>query len=35
MDFDWDNSKAEANLVKHGISFLEAATVFDDELYVP
>ena len=34
MDFDWDDSKAEANLRKHGVSFLEAASVFDDELSI-
>ena len=31
MDFDWDESKAETNLIKHGVSFLEAATVFEDD----
>ena len=31
MDFDWDDSKAETNLKKHGVSFLEAATVFEDD----
>lgn len=34
MEFDWDDSKAEANLTKHGVSFHEAATVFDDPLSV-
>lgn len=34
MDFDWDEAKAESNLVKHGVSFLEAATAFEDELSV-
>jgi len=29
-DFEWDEVKAEANLVKHGVSFAEAATVFAD-----
>ena len=28
--FEWDDRKAEANLAKHGVSFAEAATVFDD-----
>ncbi len=27
-DFEWDSAKAAANLVKHGVSFPEAATVF-------
>jgi uncharacterized DUF497 family protein len=31
MDFDWDDSKAESNLKKHGIRFTEAATVWNDE----
>lgn len=34
MEFDWDGKKAEANLSKHGVSFDEAKTVFDDPLYI-
>jgi uncharacterized protein len=34
MGFEWDENKAERNLSKHGISFNEAKTVFDDPLYV-
>ena len=34
MAFDWDKKKAAENLVKHGVSFDEAETVFDDPLYV-
>jgi hypothetical protein len=34
MQFDWDENKAEHNLSKHGVSFEEAKTVFDDLLYV-
>jgi uncharacterized DUF497 family protein len=30
--FEWDPAKAEANLRAHGVSFEEAATVFDDPL---
>jgi uncharacterized protein len=30
--FTWDARKAAANLRKHGVSFPEAATAFDDEL---
>jgi hypothetical protein len=30
MRFDWDTRKAAANLAKHGISFEEALTPFDD-----
>jgi hypothetical protein len=29
--FTWDARKAAANLEKHGVSFAEAATAFDDE----
>jgi len=29
-DFEWDSTKAESNLAKHGVSFAEAATVFAD-----
>ena len=32
--FEWDNDKAETNLLKHGISFPEAVLVFDDPLAV-
>jgi uncharacterized DUF497 family protein len=31
LDFEWDNSKAESNLAKHGVSFEEARTAFFDE----
>ena len=34
MKFEWDEEKAHANLKKHGVSFDEAQTVFDDPLYV-
>lgn len=34
MDFEWDEEKAEANLSKHGVSFDEAKTVFNDALYI-
>ena len=32
MQFEWDTAKAAENLVKHGVSFEEAATVFRDTL---
>jgi hypothetical protein len=32
MNFEWDSSKAELNLRKHGVSFSEAETVFSDDL---
>ena len=28
--FEWDPAKAKTNLQKHGVSFEEASTVFDD-----
>ncbi len=34
MAFEWDTDKAAANLLKHGVSFDEARTTFDDPLYV-
>lgn len=30
MQFTWDSDKAATNLKKHGVSFEEAQTVFDD-----
>ena len=35
--FDWDENKNRINIQKHGISFVEAMTVFDDDnaLYKP
>ena len=29
--FDWDTKKNTINIIKHGISFKEAATVFSDK----
>ena len=34
MNFEWDEEKAAANYEKHGVSFPDAATVFNDPLYV-
>jgi uncharacterized DUF497 family protein len=31
MRFEWDDRKAEVNLRKHGVSFVEAREVFLDE----
>lgn len=31
MEFEWDPTKAEANLRKHGVSFLKATEVFRDD----
>ena len=30
--FEWNDDKAKSNQTKHGVSFDEAATVFDDSL---
>ena len=32
MDFEWDESKADANKTKHGVTFWEATEAFSDEL---
>ena len=34
MEYEWDKNKASANLAKHGVTFEEAKTVFNDPLYV-
>lgn len=34
MEFGWDPKKAAKNVRKHGVSFAEAATVFDDPFSV-
>ena len=34
MKYEWNDTKAQINLAKHGVSFAEAQTVFDDPLYV-
>ena len=34
MQFEWDASKAFANIKKHGVSFEEAKTVFNNPLAV-
>lgn len=32
LDIEWDPRKAYANVVKHGVSFTQAATVLTDPL---
>jgi len=32
MIFEWDSGKARQNFVKHGVSFEEASSVFQDPL---
>ncbi|RAM50869.1 MAG: BrnT family toxin [Hapalosiphonaceae cyanobacterium JJU2] len=34
MEFEWNPNKAALNIEKHGVSFQEAATVFNDPLSV-
>lgn len=34
MEFEWNPHKATLNFEKHGVSFQEAATVFNDPLSV-
>ncbi|PZO35643.1 MAG: hypothetical protein DCF17_18375 [Shackletoniella antarctica] len=34
MRFEWNESKAARNVLKHRVSFEEAKTVFDAPLYV-
>jgi uncharacterized DUF497 family protein len=34
VGFAWDPRKAKRNLAKHGVSFDDAMTVFDDDLFV-
>ncbi len=34
MQFEWDKEKAASNLTKHGVSFEEASTVWQDFLYI-
>lgn len=34
MEFEWNESKAAANIRKHGVSFEEAKTVFDNLMAV-
>ena len=34
IQFEWDQSKARANLRKHGVSFEEAQSVFHDEFAI-
>lgn len=34
MEFEWNPNKAELNIEKHGVSFQEAATIFNDPLSI-
>lgn len=33
-NFEWDADKARLNFADHGVNFEEAATVFDDSLFI-
>ena len=33
IEFQWDENKAQSNLLKHGIAFEEAAEVFSDPFH--
>jgi uncharacterized protein len=34
LGFEWDPSRADKNVEKHQVSFEEAATVFDDPMFI-
>ena len=34
LGFEWDSDKATKNVEKHHVSFEEAATVFDDPMFI-
>ena len=34
LDFEWDADKANRNVEKHRVSFEEAATVFNDPMFI-
>jgi uncharacterized DUF497 family protein len=34
LQFEWDETKAANNIDRHGVSFQEAATVFDDPGFI-
>ncbi len=34
LQFEWDPNKAARNIEKHQVSFDEAATVFDDPMFI-
>ena len=34
MEFEWDPEKAARNEAKHGVSFREAATIFNDPMAI-
>lgn len=34
LTFEWDETKAATNLIKHGVTFEEARTVFSDDFSI-
>lgn len=34
MEFEWNIGKAASNVAKHGVTFIEAATLFGDPLAI-
>ena len=34
MNFTWDQNKAKRNVLKHGVTFEEASTIFGDPLSI-
>jgi uncharacterized DUF497 family protein len=34
MRFEWDETKAKANLLRHGVDFADTATSFDDSYHL-
>jgi uncharacterized DUF497 family protein len=34
VDYQWDEHKARSNLQKHGIDFVDAVSVFEDEMAI-
>ena len=34
LQFEWDPEKAKKNLKKHGVSFEEASTIFEDPQFI-
>lgn len=34
LEFEWNGEKAEGNLRKHGVSFIEARSVFGDQFHI-
>ena len=34
MEFEWDENKRRSNIYKHGIDFVDAATIFEGKIVV-